>query len=81
MTDTPVAPHNATSPNQKKMREAMVAWERQNRAAAAQAATTDWSKVKVDPKDIAFRMGPIMSEEEFKAHCQRTGTRPTILKK
>lgn len=58
------------------------AWEEQAKAAAAMAATTDWSSVpRVDPKDMGFKMGPMMTEEEFKAHCQRTGTKPTILKK
>lgn len=65
----------------QKMREAMMAWEHQTREAAAQAASVDWKKTNVDPKDIGFRMGPIMSEAEFKAHCQRTGVRPTIINK
>lgn len=58
------------------------AWEEQAKATAARAANTDWSSVtRVDPKDLGFKMGPMMTEEEFKAHCQRTGTKPTILKK
>lgn len=69
--------------SERARREALLAWERQNREAAARAAGVDWKKAAaaVNPKDVAFRMGPVMSEEEFKAHCQRTGIRPTILKK
>ena len=66
---------------QQARREALAAWERQNTAAAAQAATVDWKKAAVNPKDVSFRLGPMLTEEEFKAHCQRTGIRPTILKK
>jgi hypothetical protein len=58
------------------------AWEEQTKAAATRAAETDWSTAaKINPKDLGFRMGPVMTEEEFKAHCQRTGTKPTIVKK
>lgn len=69
-----------TTPEQK-MREAMMSWERQAQEAAVKASTVDWKKTTVDPKDVGFRMGPMMSEEEFKAHCQRTGVKPTIIKK
>jgi hypothetical protein len=69
-----------TTPEQT-MREAMMAWERQAREAAVKASAVDWKKTKVDPKDVGFRMGPMMSEEEFKAHCQRTGVKPTIINK
>ncbi len=62
-------------------REALLAWERENSKAAKRAATVDWKKAAFNPKDVGFRMGPMMTEEEFKAHCQRTGIRPTIIKK
>ena len=45
------------------------------------ASGVDWSKANVDPKDVGFSMGPMMTEEQFREHCRRTGTTPPVLKK
>lgn len=64
-------------------REAMKAWHATTQKAteATKASGIDWTKTKVDPKDVGFSMGPMLTEEQFRAYCQESGTTPHIIKK
>ena len=61
----------------------MSEWEEQIRrsAQAAMQSGIDWGNIKVAPEDVGYRFGPVLSEEEFKEHCQRTGTTPHVIRK
>jgi hypothetical protein len=49
---------------------------------ASQESGIDWSKVKVDPQDVGVRMGPMLTEEEFKAMwCGKGQKKPHIIAK
>lgn len=63
--------------------EAIRQWEARVEAnkEALQQSNIDWSKVKLDPSQLGFRLGPMLTEAEFKAHCERTGTKPRVIKK
>jgi len=63
--------------------KAFAAWLATN-AKRAEAASKlppiDWKNVKLDPKSIGVEMGPVLTEEQFKAYCQQTGTRHPVMK-
>lgn len=62
-------------------KELMRQWQAQMQASAVAASQIDWSQVKVDPKDVSFQMGPMLTEEQFKSYCAETGLKPNIIKK
>jgi hypothetical protein len=71
------------SDNKKKLDDAMAKW---NHEVATMTKNTmrsgiDWSKANVSPKDVGFKMGPMLTEEQFKEYCQQTKTTPHIFKK
>lgn len=51
-------------------------WKAVTDAMKAQSAGVDWSKVdwsKMTASDIGVQMGPVMTEEQFRAYQQRKG--------
>jgi hypothetical protein len=72
-----------SSDNKKNLDEAMAKWNQEVAAMTKNMLSSgiDWSKANVSPKDVGFKMGPLLTEEQFKAHCQQTGTQPHIFKK
>lgn len=41
----------------------------------------DWEKANIRPEEMTYTFGPLMTEEQFKEHCKKTGIKPTILRK
>jgi hypothetical protein len=35
---------------------------------------TDWANTKIDPKDLSFQMGPMLTEDQFKEYMKTTGS-------
>ena len=62
--------------------DALERWLRLSTAMNQNAAGVDWSKVKVDPRNLSFGLGPALTEEQFRAFQRRNGGggRPTIIK-
>ena len=50
-------------------------------ARLARESGIDWSKMRVDPKDVGVRVGPMLTEAEFKAMQKSSGTKATIVGK
>ena len=49
-------------------------WERRVASMKSQAARVDWGKVdwsKVEPSDIGVRMGPVMTEDQFRKYREK----------
>ncbi len=62
--------------------KAFMAWQAQmaQRAEDAKTQDIDWSKVKIDPSQLGVEMGPALTEEQFKAYCESTGTKHHVIK-
>jgi len=65
--------------------KAFVAWmssmQARHASTMASAKTTDWKKTRVDPKKLGMEMGPILTEDQFRAYCKESGiTRPHVMK-
>ncbi len=71
------------SDNKKRLDDAMAAWQREAEEMTRKTMSSgiDWSKANVSPQDVGFKMGPMLTEAEFKEYCRQTGTRPHIFKK
>lgn len=64
--------------------QAASAWAQEVQDMRARADSVDWSKVdwsKLRPQDIGVRMGPVMTEEQFKAYRAATGGHAHVIKK
>ena len=56
--------------------QAARAWAAQVQGMRGRADGVDWSKVdwsKLGAKDVGVHMGPVMTEEQFKAYRERSG--------
>jgi hypothetical protein len=62
--------------------KAFIAWQAElaKRAHAAKTQDIDWSKVKIDPSKLGVEMGPVLTEEQFKAYCEKTGVKHHVIK-
>ena len=74
---------SSSTPSTPSTPKEVLEWEEQIKKARALAMDSgiDWSKININPAEVGYKMGPIMSEAEFKKHCERTGTKPHILRK
>lgn len=63
-----------------------MAWQELQRQRIEQSKKTDWASLidedeLKDPKNIKVDFGPMLTEEQFKAHLQSTGVKnPTIVR-
>ena len=63
--------------------KAFIAWKAEMAKRARVAAKTqhvDWSKVKIDPSKLGVEMGPVLTEEQFKAYCESSGVKHHVIK-
>jgi hypothetical protein len=62
--------------------KAFAAWQSEmaRRMVAAKTDTVDWSKVKIDPAQLGVEMGPVLTEEQFKAYCESSGVQQHVIK-
>lgn len=54
-------------------------WATRTQSMRAAASAVDWSKVdwsKLGAKDVGVRMGPVMTEEQFREYRHRQGAAP-----
>ena len=69
---------------EERSAKAFAAWQAVNAqratATASQLGHVDWTKVTLDPKNIGVEFGPALTEEQFRAYCQQTGTKHQVLK-
>lgn len=59
------------------------AWAAQAQAMRDRAAAIDWSKVdwsKLAAQDVGVRMGPVMTEEQFKAYREQGGRNVHVIR-
>ena len=66
----------------KDNEKAFAAWQAtmEKRAAQAKDKAVDWRKVKLDPSQLVAEMGPVLTEEQFKEYCRKTGMNHPVLK-
>lgn len=71
------------SDNKKALDQAMAQWNDEVATMTKKTLNSgiDWSKANIAPKDVGFKVGPMLTEEQFKEYCQQSGTRPHIFKK
>lgn len=62
--------------------KAFLAWQATmaKRAEQAKDKDVDWSKTKIDPSQLVAEMGPVLTEEQFKEYCKKTGMNHPVLK-
>lgn len=59
------------------------AWAAQVQGAQTRAAGVDWSKVdwsKLTAQDVGVRLGPVMTEEQFKAYRAQSGRNVQVVR-
>jgi hypothetical protein len=71
------------SDNKKRLDEAMAQFQREAAVMTEKTKRSgiDWTKANVAPKDVSFKMGPMLTEAQFKEYCEQTGTTPHIFRK
>lgn len=70
-----------------QQRLAALAWHELQKQRMHRAQTTDWASMGIDdaelanPKNLKVELGPVLTEEQFKAHLKSTGVKnPTIVR-
>jgi hypothetical protein len=80
MVPGPTKPTKPSAHEPSDQVKAFLAWQARVSSRTVDA-TKDWTKEKLDPKDIGMEIGPALTEEQFKAYLEKEGIKSPVIRK